>query len=379
MILGPRGNTLKALERETGAKIIIRGKGSVKEGKLAIAYQNSLPGADEDLHAWVSATSEKCIKDACDKIRDIINSALQVPDGQNHLRQLQLRELALLNGTLRPEDLLAGNRCSNCGASDHKTWECSEAANITAGTICMRCGAAGHISRDCKGTAPGEAAGQILDEEYSALMAELGEGGGVGGGGGGGDGQSYGGGGGFRGGYRGRGNSFFPRGGFMPRGGGGQGFGRGLGRNFFDGPDYGKPKFEGGADAVSSIKEELSKIKTEGDQPAVVRINLASRPKPQPLMSISTGGSSNNGGGSTQSGPPPMPPPPPWGWPPMPVPPGMPMPPGMPPMPPPGADPSMMPYPPWGGPGMVPPPGKKICILRRMMMILDLMGFIFSR
>ena len=34
MMSGPRGNTLKNMEKDTGAKIIIRGKGSVKEGKV---------------------------------------------------------------------------------------------------------------------------------------------------------------------------------------------------------------------------------------------------------------------------------------------------------------------------------------------------------
>ena len=33
LIIGPRGSTLKKMEGETGAKIMIRGKGSVKEGK----------------------------------------------------------------------------------------------------------------------------------------------------------------------------------------------------------------------------------------------------------------------------------------------------------------------------------------------------------
>ncbi|VEL27666.1 unnamed protein product, partial [Protopolystoma xenopodis] len=32
LLIGPRGNTLKALEKDTSAKIIIRGKGSVKDG-----------------------------------------------------------------------------------------------------------------------------------------------------------------------------------------------------------------------------------------------------------------------------------------------------------------------------------------------------------
>lgn len=35
LLIGPRGNTLKAMEKETGAKIIIRGKGSVKEVRMA--------------------------------------------------------------------------------------------------------------------------------------------------------------------------------------------------------------------------------------------------------------------------------------------------------------------------------------------------------
>lgn len=34
LLIGPRGNTLKGLEKDSGAKIIIRGKGSVKEGKV---------------------------------------------------------------------------------------------------------------------------------------------------------------------------------------------------------------------------------------------------------------------------------------------------------------------------------------------------------
>jgi len=42
-----------------------------------------------------------------------------VPEGQNDLRRNQLRELALLNGTLREND---GPRCTNCGAIDHKSW-----------------------------------------------------------------------------------------------------------------------------------------------------------------------------------------------------------------------------------------------------------------
>lgn len=69
------------------------------------------------------------------QIEEVLAEAIAIPDGQNELRRLQLRELALLNGTLRPEDLASGARCSNCGANTHKTWECHEQANVTQGTV----------------------------------------------------------------------------------------------------------------------------------------------------------------------------------------------------------------------------------------------------
>ena len=34
LVIGPRGNTHKRMEKETGAKIVIRDKGSVKEGRF---------------------------------------------------------------------------------------------------------------------------------------------------------------------------------------------------------------------------------------------------------------------------------------------------------------------------------------------------------
>lgn len=52
------------MEKDTGAKIIIRGKGSVKEGKVG----KPLPGEDEPLHAYVTASSMESIKKAVDKV-----------------------------------------------------------------------------------------------------------------------------------------------------------------------------------------------------------------------------------------------------------------------------------------------------------------------
>ncbi|XP_050677862.1 splicing factor 1 isoform X2 [Leptidea sinapis] len=179
LLIGPRGNTLKAMEKETGAKIIIRGKGSVKEGKVGRKDGQPLPGEDEPLHAYITATNADCVKKAVEKIKEVIRQGVEVPEGQNDLRRMQLRELAQLNGTLRETD---APRCANCSALDHKTWLCPDKPNVTNSIVCSSCGGAGHIARDCRAKRPGQgtlhhADKTKIDEEYMSLMAELGEGG----------------------------------------------------------------------------------------------------------------------------------------------------------------------------------------------------------
>ncbi|CAG9841174.1 unnamed protein product [Diabrotica balteata] len=181
LLIGPRGNTLKTMEKETGAKIIIRGKGSVKEGKVGRKDGQPLPGEDEPLHAYITATNPECVKKAVERIKEVIRQGVEVPENQNDLRRMQLRELAQLNGTLREND---GMRCNNCGATDHKSWLCPDKPNITNSIVCSSCGAAGHIARDCRSKRPGQGGPPLpgqgdkakIDEEYLSLMAELGEG-----------------------------------------------------------------------------------------------------------------------------------------------------------------------------------------------------------
>lgn len=179
LLIGPRGNTLKAMEKETGAKIIIRGKGSVKEGKVGRKDGQPLPGEDEPLHAFITASNPECVKKAVEKINDVIRQGIEVPEGHNDLRRMQLRELAQLNGTLRETD---GPRCSNCGSTEHKSWLCPDKPNVTMSIMCSSCGGAGHIAKDCKGKRPGQGGPPSantqakIDEEYLSLMAELGEG-----------------------------------------------------------------------------------------------------------------------------------------------------------------------------------------------------------
>lgn len=63
------GNTLKNIEKECCAKIMIRGKGSVKEGKVGRKDGQMLPGEDEPLHALVTANTMENVKKAVEQVK----------------------------------------------------------------------------------------------------------------------------------------------------------------------------------------------------------------------------------------------------------------------------------------------------------------------
>ncbi|KAI9751335.1 MAG: translation elongation factor EF-1 alpha [Chaenotheca gracillima] len=190
LLIGPRGNTLKKMETESLAKIAIRGKGSVKEGKgRSDAAHTS--NQEEDLHCLIMADTEEKVNKAKKLIHNVIETAASIPEGQNELKRNQLRELATLNGTLRDDENQA---CQNCGQIGHRKYDCPEQRNYTANIICRVCGNAGHMARDCPdrqrgadwrnngppsaggNRAPaGKAIGQgdAVDREYEQLMQEL--------------------------------------------------------------------------------------------------------------------------------------------------------------------------------------------------------------
>ncbi|PNS20125.1 hypothetical protein CAC42_5575 [Sphaceloma murrayae] len=145
LLIGPRGNTLKKMESESGAKIAIRGKGSVKEGKGRSDAAHA-SNQEEDLHCLIMADTEDKIEKAKRAIHNVIETAASIPEGQNELKRNQLRELAALNGTLRDDENQA---CQNCGEIGHRKYDCPQQRNYTANIICRVCGNAGHMARDC--------------------------------------------------------------------------------------------------------------------------------------------------------------------------------------------------------------------------------------
>ena len=72
LLVGPRGNSLKNMERQSGAKISIRGKGSVKEGK----GRPDAWAADEDdeLHCLVMSDDEQKVKACAALINKVIET-----------------------------------------------------------------------------------------------------------------------------------------------------------------------------------------------------------------------------------------------------------------------------------------------------------------
>lgn len=165
LIIGPRGNTQKRMEKETGAKIVIRGKGSVKEGRLQ--QKRDLkpdPSENEDLHVLVEADTQ----DALDAAAGMVEKLLQpVDEVLNEHKRQQLRELAALNGTIRDEEY-----CRLCGEPGHRQYACpSRTSTFKSDVLCKICGDGGHPTIDCpvKGTS-----GKKMDDEYQNFLAELG-------------------------------------------------------------------------------------------------------------------------------------------------------------------------------------------------------------
>uniref|UniRef100_A0A5B6ZGQ4 K Homology domain-containing protein n=1 Tax=Davidia involucrata TaxID=16924 RepID=A0A5B6ZGQ4_DAVIN len=106
-LLGPRGNSLKRVEANTDCRVLIRGRGSIKDPAKEEMMRGK-PGYEhlnEPLHILVEAELPVEIVDArLMQSREILEDLLKPMDEyQDFYKKQQLRELALLNGTLREE------------------------------------------------------------------------------------------------------------------------------------------------------------------------------------------------------------------------------------------------------------------------------------
>ncbi|XP_076142497.1 KH domain-containing RNA-binding protein QKI isoform X4 [Alosa pseudoharengus] len=108
-ILGPRGLTAKQLEAETGCKIMVRGKGSMRDKKKEEQNRGkpNWEHLNEDLHVLITVEdaqnrAEIKLKRAVEEVDKLLVPAAE---GEDSLKKMQLMELAILNGTYRDANI----------------------------------------------------------------------------------------------------------------------------------------------------------------------------------------------------------------------------------------------------------------------------------
>ncbi|KAK8944541.1 KH domain-containing protein SPIN1 [Platanthera zijinensis] len=103
LIIGPRGHTQKRMERESGARILLRGKGSMRLRKTKQSKDpKTEPFEDEDLHVYIEAEDEKSLERASELVEKLL---VPVNEEVNEHKHAQLRELAELNSEFSNEIL----------------------------------------------------------------------------------------------------------------------------------------------------------------------------------------------------------------------------------------------------------------------------------
>jgi splicing factor 1 len=167
LIIGPRGNTQKRMEKETGAKIVIRGKGSMKDGKKK--DNTPQPGEDEPLHVFITADTQESLDKAVKMVEALL---VPVDESKNEHKARQLRELALMNGTLRNDVI-----CRNCGEYGHRIYQCPQKQGsewAPANVRCAICGDRSHPTSDCPSGQKRTIEDQMeMKDKYMDFMAEL--------------------------------------------------------------------------------------------------------------------------------------------------------------------------------------------------------------
>ncbi|XP_075976206.1 protein held out wings isoform X2 [Anticarsia gemmatalis] len=104
-ILGPRGMTAKQLEQETGCKIMVRGKGSMRDKKKEDANRGK-PNWEhlaDDLHVLLTVedTENRAKIKLARAVEEVKRLLVPQADGEDELKKRQLMELAIINGTYR--------------------------------------------------------------------------------------------------------------------------------------------------------------------------------------------------------------------------------------------------------------------------------------
>ncbi|XP_037943569.1 protein held out wings [Teleopsis dalmanni] len=104
-ILGPRGMTAKQLEQETGCKIMVRGKGSMRDKKKEDANRGkpNWEHLSDELHVLITVedTENRAKVKLAQAVAEVQKLLVPQAEGEDELKKRQLMELAIINGTYR--------------------------------------------------------------------------------------------------------------------------------------------------------------------------------------------------------------------------------------------------------------------------------------
>jgi len=189
LILGPRGNHHKRMEKDSGCRIRIRGKGSLREGSRGKDTTRDAEDEKDDLHVYIEGPTEEAVRAAAEMVEPLLNPESRAVDELKEKHQLELAEI---NGTTRHDEY-----CHICGEKGHRQWECpaKQRSYAMANVRCAICGDTSHPTRDCalyrqNGSAAGadgaaaaasalgggvDATRRAVDSQFLDFMSELGE------------------------------------------------------------------------------------------------------------------------------------------------------------------------------------------------------------
>jgi hypothetical protein len=138
LILGPHGVTQKELEKKSGCRISVRGKGSNwTNNSMDRTYHDE----NEPLHVYLVADKEEQIRKGTALIEPILD-----PFSEEHYKHksMQKNAIAIMYG------YQTETACENCG-DRHRTWACPlNFGNFTKADVkCAICGEKSHPTLDC--------------------------------------------------------------------------------------------------------------------------------------------------------------------------------------------------------------------------------------
>ena len=160
LIIGPRGNTQKKMQRETNTNIAIRGRGSSKPGGDPNKPYD--PVDDEPMHVMITGDTQREVDAAAKMVRELL---VPVDEDNNEHKKRQLKELAEINGTLRVD--------AGANFLDLRAKEDEENSTMYRLSDDVKAKAAAQYAKDVE-LMHGPGAGGQLDNAYSDFLSELG-------------------------------------------------------------------------------------------------------------------------------------------------------------------------------------------------------------